>query len=245
VSHLDVRFLGTGDAFGDGGRFQACILVSARDLRLLIDCGATSPLAMKRASIDPNDMDAVIVSHFHGDHFGGIPYLILDGQFRRRTRPLTIAGPTGIAERVRAQMEAAFPGSSATTQRFPIVFSEIAGTATHIAGAEVYGVPVDHTPGASAIGLRMRVEGRTIAYSGDTAWTGSLPSLADRADLFICEAYSFDKPIPFHLSYSDVRTHREAIGAKRLYLTHVGPEMLARRREVREAVADDGTVIEL
>lgn len=202
-------------------------------------------MALQRADVEPNDIDGVIVSHFHGDHFGGVPYLILEGQFTRRTRPLTIAGPVGIAEWIGAQMEAAFPGSSATLQRFPIVFREIAATEVEVAGASVSAVPVDHTPGSGAIGLRVRVDGRTIAYSGDTAWTGSLTSLAHGADLFICEAYSFEKPIPFHLSYSDIRAHRDAITAKRLYLTHLGPEMLERRGDVGDAVADDGTVVEL
>lgn len=202
-------------------------------------------MALQRADVDPNDIDGVIVSHFHGDHFGGIPYLILEGQFTRRTRALTVAGPSGIAERVRSQMEAAFPGSSGTAQRFPILFREIGKGGTEVAGAAVSGAPVDHTPGANAMALRVRTDGRTIAYSGDTSWTDTLATLAAEADLFICEAYSFETRIPFHLSYSDIRAHRDALTAKRLYLTHLGPEMLARRGDVQEAVADDGTVIEL
>jgi ribonuclease BN (tRNA processing enzyme) len=245
VASTEIRFLGSGDAFGHGGRLQACILLTAGDERLLIDCGATSLFAMDRAGIDPNGIDAVAVSHFHGDHFGGIPYLILDGQFRRRSRPLVISGPSGIAERVRGQLESAFPGSSRTKQHFPILYREIGKSETEIGPAAISALSVDHTPGANAIGLRVRVADTTIAYSGDTAWTNSLVALAEGTDLFVCEAYSFEKQIPYHLSYRVLNEHRELLSAKRIYLTHLGPEMLERRDDVRDKVADDGTVIEL
>jgi ribonuclease BN (tRNA processing enzyme) len=95
ASGLRLRFLGSGDAFGSGGRFQACLCLDGPGNRVLIDCGATSLVAMKRAGIDPNSIGTVLLSHLHGDHFGGVPFLVLDGQFRRRDRPLTVAGPPG------------------------------------------------------------------------------------------------------------------------------------------------------
>ena len=88
-----VRFIGSGDSFASGGRFQTCILVDADGYRFLIDCGATSLIPLKRAAIDPGSIDAVLLTHFHGDHSGGVPYLILDGQFTRRERPFVVAGP--------------------------------------------------------------------------------------------------------------------------------------------------------
>src|SRR5437867_10378716 len=123
---IELRFLGTGDAFGTGGRFQACVWLRSGAFRCLIDCGATSLLAMRAAGLDPNEVDAVVISHFHGDHFGGVPYLVLEGQFRGRTRPLVIAGPTGIRDRTHAAMEEAFRGSSGTRQRFAVEYVELA-----------------------------------------------------------------------------------------------------------------------
>lgn len=78
------RFLGSGDAFGSGGRFQACLMLSGAGENVLLDCGATSLTAIKGSSVDPSSIGAVLISHFHGDHFGGLPFLILDGQFSRR-----------------------------------------------------------------------------------------------------------------------------------------------------------------
>ena len=120
-----VRFLGSGDAFGSGGRFQTCILLVSEAARVLLDCGASSLIAMKRFGVEPDTIDAVLITHLHGDHFGGLPFMVLDAQFSRRERPLTVAGPPGLEVRVRAAMEALFAGSSATRQRFDLRFVEL------------------------------------------------------------------------------------------------------------------------
>lgn len=63
---MEATFLGSGDAFGSGGRFQACISLRAAGVHALLDCGSTSLVAMRRAGVDPGSVDAVIVSHFDG-----------------------------------------------------------------------------------------------------------------------------------------------------------------------------------
>ncbi|MBI2157181.1 MAG: MBL fold metallo-hydrolase, partial [Candidatus Rokubacteria bacterium] len=80
---LAVRFLGSGDAFGSGGRFQTCIHLGAAGGSVLVDCGATSLVAMRRFGLDPQGIACVVLSHLHGDHFGGVPFLVLDAQFKR------------------------------------------------------------------------------------------------------------------------------------------------------------------
>ena len=106
-SGLIVRFVGSGDALGSGGRFQTCISVQSEVAHVLLDCGASSLIAMKRLGVDPGSVDAVVVTHLHGDHFGGIPFLVLDGQFNRRVRPLLVAGPPGVRQRVVQALESA------------------------------------------------------------------------------------------------------------------------------------------
>ncbi|MHB8630899.1 MAG: MBL fold metallo-hydrolase [Candidatus Limnocylindria bacterium] len=242
---VELRVLGSGDAFGTDGRFQACIWLRAGTFQALIDCGGTSLLAMHRFGIEPGEIDAILISHFHGDHVGGVPYLILDGQFRARTRALLIAGPPRVADRLRAQMDAAFPGSSETRQRFAVTYRELGASPLAIGPLNVRSVPVAHTPGADARGLRIQIGARSIAYSGDTEWTEALPALAAGADLLICEAYSFTKRIPYHLDYLTMRQHRDALRARRILLTHLGPELLARRAEVSEEIAEDGMTTSL
>lgn len=244
---VSVRFLGSGDAFGSGGRFQACVLVRAEATAFLLDCGASSLIAMRRFEVDPNSIDAILISHLHGDHFGGLPFFVLDAQLiSRRERPLVIAGPPGIEERTRQAMEVLFPGSSRTQQRFAIEYVELAAeTPAAIGALEVTAHEVVHASGAPAYALRVGCDGKTIAYSGDTEWTDALAAAARDADLFICEAYTFDKQVKFHLSYTTLQEHRDELRCRRIVLTHMSTNTLSRLAELDAECAKDGLEIAL
>src|SRR5260221_722886 len=98
AASVTVTFAGCGDAFGSGGRYQACIHLRPRGAApVLLDCGATSLSALRHSRLHPGEIAAVFVSHLHGDHFGGLPFLILNEQFARRTRPLTAVSSTARA----------------------------------------------------------------------------------------------------------------------------------------------------
>jgi ribonuclease BN (tRNA processing enzyme) len=241
---LTLTFVGSGDAFGSGGRFQTCLHLSDGAEALLLDCGASSLVAMRRAGVDPGGVGGVLLSHLHGDHFGGLPFLVLDGQFTRRTRPLVVAGPPGTRARVEAAMEVLFPGSTAVPRRFETVFVELAPrTPTPVGPARVTAFPVEHASGAPPYALRVAWHGRTVAYSGDTEWTDALVDAAREADVFVCEAYTFETPRRYHLDYRTLAAHRARLGCRRLVLTHMGPEMLARRAEADAECAEDGWAI--
>lgn len=244
---VTVTFAGSGDAFGSGGRFQACIyLRPGGGSPVLLDCGATSLSALKRTGLDPGEVSAVFVSHLHGDHFGGLPFLILDGQFSRRTKPLTIAGPPGIARRLTDTMECLFPGSSTVSRRFAVdVIELVPGTSTTTGGVTVRAWEADHPSGAPPLLLRLNLAGKTIAYTGDTAWTDALVAASQDADLLIAEAYYQDKKIPYHLRLADLDAHRHHLTARRVILTHMSADMLAGRRETHFDYADDGLTITL
>lgn len=191
---VTVQFLGSGDAFGSGGRLQPCISVRTEDSHVLVDCGASALIGIRQQGIDPATIDAVVVTHLHGDHFGGIPFLVLDAQFRRGERPLLLAGPPGLRERVGRAMEVFFPGSSGVERRFELRFLEIPErTETAVGPLAVIGHEVPHPSGAPAYALRLACEGKVIAYSGDGEWSEALVEAARGADLFICEAYYYEK----------------------------------------------------
>jgi ribonuclease BN (tRNA processing enzyme) len=243
---VEVTFVGSGDAFGSGGRYQACIHLRVPGrAAVLLDCGATSLSGLRACGLDPLSIDTVLVSHLHGDHFGGLPFLMLDGQFSRRERPLTVAGPPGTGDRLRQALEVLFPGSSATRRRFSVDVMELApGTAAAVNGTEVTTWEVDHPSGAPPLAMRLGIEGTTIAYTGDTAWTDSLPWAADGADLLIAEAYYYDKAIPYHLRYVDLLAHRADLTSRRIVLTHMSADMLARPDLVFET-AHDGLLMQV
>ncbi len=244
MADVSVTFLGSGDAVGSGGRFQTCILVTSSATRFLLDCGASSLIAMKRQGISPATIEAILVTHLHGDHFAGIPFFILDAQFSRREVPLLIAGPPGVQARVRDAMEILFPRSSETVQRFSITYVELpASTPSQVGALRVTAEPVVHFCGAPPYALRIECGGRTIAYSGDTEWTETLVKVSAGADLFICEAYFFDKKMRFHLDYQSLLEQEGKLGYKRLVLTHMSDDMLRRLSEVRAEFAEDGRTI--
>lgn len=244
---IRLRFLGTGDNFGSGGRFQACIDVDAGTTRFLIDCGASSLIAMKRAGIDSAAIDAILISHLHGDHFGGIPFFILDAQLiSRREKPLTIAGPPGLTRRIREAMEVFYPGSSSVERKFAVRYIEmIEGEMTKAGDLAVLPVRVIHGSGAPPYALRVECAGKIIAYSGDTEWTDTLRKVAEGADLFICESYFFEKPMKNHISYRTLLAHRAELGYRRIILTHMGEDALKRRGEIELEVAEDGMEVVL
>jgi ribonuclease BN (tRNA processing enzyme) len=246
-SALTVTFAGSGDAFGSGGRYQACIhLRPEHGSPVLLDCGATSLPALKRLGLNPGEIAAVFVSHLHGDHFGGIPFLILDGQFSRRTAPLAVVGPPGTAQRLADTMECLFPGSAATARRFDVDVTELApGTSAAVCGTTARAWGADHPSGAPALILRLDLAGKTIAYTGDTAWTPSIADAAAHADLLIAEGYYRDKNIPYHLRLADLDAHRDRLTAQRVIITHMSADVLGDDHAKSFDQARDGLIIDL
>ena len=112
---MRLHILGCGDAFGSGGRNQSGYLIEAADRLFLLDCGPTTLLAMKRAGFEPRRLDAIILSHLHGDHFGGIPFFLIEYLYHKPPHsPLTIAGPPGTEERVRQLFNLMYGGAKET-----------------------------------------------------------------------------------------------------------------------------------
>jgi ribonuclease BN (tRNA processing enzyme) len=242
---MQLRFVGCGDAVGSGGRSNTCFHVTGKGVNFLIDCGASSLPALKRLDIARDEIDIILITHFHGDHFGGLPFLLLDAQFTRRTRPLVIAGPGGIETRLAQLMEALFEHSSKTKQRFDLSVVALApGESRSFGAVKVTPYPVVHgESGGPFLAYRIEAEGRVIAYSADTEWTETLIPAARDADLFIAEAYYYDKIVKNHLSLKTLEAHLPEINAKRLVLTHMSDDMLGRLDELPYAAAEDGMVV--
>lgn len=223
----ELTFLGCGDAFGSGGRYNTCFSVVSGETRFLIDFGATAMTATKHFGMSLDEIPLIFVTHLHGDHVGGLPFLLLEAALvTKRTTPLTIAGPPGLKAHIPKLTETLFPG---TPLELPFELSVLElppDRPAEVLGVHVTPHLVKHAPTLVCTGLRFELDGKILAYSGDTVWTDTLPKLARNADLFVCDAYTFDGPTPQHLDYETIRDRVAELGPKRLILTHLGQAFL-------------------
>jgi len=248
TTSVTVTFAGSGDAFGSGGRYQSCIHLRPPGgaAPVLLDCGATSLSALRRSGLDPGEIAAVFVSHLHGDHFGGLPFLILNAQFAGRIQPLTVVGPPGVVRRLAEAMECLFPGSAAVARRFRVDTVELRpGAAVTVAGVRAIAFRADHPSGAPALALRLTLGGKVVGYTGDTAWTDAVIQVAAGADLLIAEAYYRDKNVPYHLRHADLAAHRGQLASLRTILTHMSADMLDHLDEACFETAEDGLILHI
>ncbi len=247
MSGLQIRFLGTGDAFCASGAQQASYLVEEGASTFLMDCGATVLAALKRSGLSTGSIDTVLISHMHGDHFAGLPFLLLDSVYvAARTRPLVVAGPPGIQERVDALFRAMYRDAAAEPLPFPLEFTEMfPGEELRIGSVQIHPFRVPHQTSDVSLALDVTVGGRRILYSGDTGWSEDLVKHAQGTDLFVCECTFFETHIATHLDYPQIARNRNRFGTDRLVLTHLGAEVLSRRGEIDIELASDNMLIRI
>lgn len=244
MGSISLRIIGCGDAFASGGQINTCFYVKGSTVQLLIDCGATSLPALKKYGVNTRQIDLIILSHFHGDHYGGLPFVLLDLEAFGQEKPLTIISPPGWRERVQALLNLLYPGS-ALLEKLQVHFIDFfPGQTIYTHQLLVRSFPVTHTPEALPHGIRITIEDQVISYSGDTGWTDTLIDLAADADLFICECSFYSKQVKGHLSYQVLSQNLKRLSAKRLLLTHLGDEMLKNLHLVNLDYARAGQIIE-
>ncbi len=243
----EVVFVGTSDAFGAAGRRQSAAVLRTGRGSLLMDCGATTTSGLDGEGISRDEIDVILVSHFHGDHFAGIPLFLLAAIYEdHRTEPLEIAGPPDIEERVH-QLSAAMGhelGDHKAT--FPIRFTEVTpGRDYTIGPASIRSFETRHQLEAHPHGYDIRCGGQRIVYSGDTGWFDELPTLVSGADLFICECTYYTRDLDFHLNYQLLGERRDRFDCGAMVLTHLGAEMTPYRGKTEIQTADDGLSVKL
>ena len=242
-----LQVVGCGDAFGSGGRGNACFYLRGESGSLLLDCGPGALAGMRRLGIRPASLDAVLISHFHGDHFGGVPFLFLEGRFQEpRDRPLEVGGPPGVEARVSLLARALYRGGAASPEPSLARFHDLEPDQDHQIGpARVRPFAVRHQEEELCLGLRVTMDGRTVVYTGDTGWYPELAAAAEGADLFIWECTYRDATWGGHTRLSEVLAAREKLDCKRHLLTHMGPDVLQRMEEHDLPWAEDGMRVEL
>jgi ribonuclease BN (tRNA processing enzyme) len=244
-----IIFLGTGDAFFAGGRHQAAYLIespiASAEGNLLLDCGATALASLNRQNVRVESIDAIFLSHFHGDHIAGLPFLFLHYIYiAPRRRPLKIIGPPGVESRIRKLFQAMYADVAAEPLPFTLEFFETSPQAEFSCGGiRLHPFPVPHQEQPISLGCEIEAGGRKIVYTGDSGWTEDLIARAQNADLFICECSYFETRLPMHLDYLRIMENLDRFNAKRIILTHLGEEVLKQQQKVNVEMACDGLSI--
>lgn len=237
---ITIKVLGCGDAFAAGGRFNTCYFVQSASTRFLVDCGGSSLVALKKYGISTSDIDMIVLSHFHGDHYGGVPFFLLDASMsEKRKKPLTILSPRGGKSRIKKLCELLYPGSN--LMDFPIAFMEYGSyKPVRINEFGLTAYPVVHKKETRPHALRMEIGDKIISFSGDTGWTEELVKAAKNADLFICECNNYHPAGSTHLSYKEIIKKRLQLRSKKIVLTHLGEEVLNRLDKLELKTLKDG-----
>lgn len=245
---MRLTVIGCSDAFGSGGRFHSCYLLETSQGRLLLDCGANSPLALKRANMELSSIDAFLISHLHGDHFAGLPFLFLDRMFLAQSpAPIEILGPPGIEARTVELMECLYPGIYALRCGFKIIYRELEPMqTTRWRGLEIAAYEVRHFSGAPSLAFSIADGEKRFAFSGDSGWCSGVIEAGRGADVYLIECSTYATKTDMHLDYLTLATKFSEIGAKKCLLTHMGEEMLTSLDKVDAArciTAEDGLTI--
>ncbi len=245
---VSVTVLGSGDAFATAGRSQSGYLVRAGDTCVLMDAGPDLLGSLKRKKLAPGDIDIIVISHLHGDHYGGIPFLMLEYMYESPPeRTIYIVGPRNLESRCWRMMKLAYPRFDVNVIRHWLHFIEIEPHGdVRLGKLNISAIRAPHTHPDISLSMKLRIAGKTVVYSGDSGWNEELITFAEGADLFICECTYFESShLAFHMNYPRLAANRDRFKVKRMVLTHLGREVLEHRRDIEMELAEDGLKIEL
>ena len=217
---LDLLFLGSGNAFASG-RYWSSFLLNGR---YLFDASPVALPHLKKCGADLEDIEAIFISHFHADHFFGLPFLLLEyAEQTIRTKDLTIYGPPGIEERLRMVIQAGYPHLLTKKVSYQLKYVEMRdGLEGQVDGLKFTAGRVKHVDDFECFGFRVEVNGKRLAYSGDSTLCDGLISLADDVDVFVVECSCWDNTCGPHMGPNDLRELRRRLGPKPTFiLTHL------------------------
>lgn len=240
---MEIFFVGVGEACDSAHGNSSALVTTDNGTRVLLDCGFSVPHHYFRTFADAPGPDYVWISHFHGDHFFGLPLLFLRLWQKKRTRPLHIIGQQGIADTVRNCLELAFPGFEHKLS-FELEFHTVSPLTTNTIGT------LDWTPAETRhsqynLGLRLGDGANQLYYSGDGQPTEQVREVVKGCSCIIHEAFRFADEFPYHSSITSSLELADTAGVDQLALVHLDRDFRTNDRErINAAVrARPGTLL--
>ena len=216
---MKLTFLGVGEACDPGHGNTSFQVVTAKGIHLLCDCGFTIPHTYFATCTDAEELNLVWISHFHGDHFFGMPLLLLRLWEMGRRRPLTVCGQRGVGDCVMRAMELAFPGF-VPQMSYAVNFIEIEpGEIREVAGLTMQTVETAHLQ--RNLGLLLDDGERKLYYSGDGQPTPGVTELIRQCDFAVHEAFMLTDELPYHGSITGCLQLLEKSGRCNVALVHL------------------------
>ncbi len=217
-----LQFLGAGDTFCNGGRANQAILCRSNGCTFLLDCGPTTPYQAQRLDVDLSGLDAIFLTHIHGDHVLGFPLVVLHLQYvLGRTRPLTVFTPPGGEDVPMKLLQLVFPDVVGRGMHFDLDVKAVEpnGSPFDFNSLTVRAFPMNHSIPVN--GYRFDSLERSVAISGDTMPCDGLVELADGVDLLVTEC-SYPETIDEvpHTSLEQLIAQREKLNARRIAVVH-------------------------
>lgn len=249
---MQLTVLGCSGSFPGPGSPASGYLVTADGYRLLVDLG-NGTMSVLSSVVDPFEVDAMLLSHLHPDHCADFSSLIVYRRYHPRpardprAHPLPVYAPAEAPSRLAAAHAASAEELAGTDLSDVFCFRELTESTWRLGPFEIQAWRVLHV--CEAFGFRIRHGDTVLAYTGDTALTPVLDTLAADVDALLCEAswtHAPDHhPPELHLSGREAGELAARAGAKRLLLTHIPPwtDSHAVVAEATEAFGADPTVV--
>ncbi len=220
---MEIFFLGVGEACDTAHGNSSSLITASNGIRILFDCGFSVPHQYFRTVEQPEHLDIVWISHFHGDHFLGLPLLFLRFWQMGRTRPLTVVGQKGIEGKVRTVLDLAYP----TFERklsFTFDFHVIhAQENISLAGLDWSAVLTQHSQ--YNLGLRLDDGKNRLYYSGDGRAGRHARELIQGCNFVIHESFSMVDTFPYHGSVTSTLKLTEELDMGQIALVHLDHEL--------------------